>query len=161
MKDGAIQQVDTPLNLYLKPVNRFVASFIGSPAMNFFEGSIQKTSTGFAFSEPHGLQMQLSQHFQASLSSLEGRQVTMGIRPEGIGHVRATLNPAAPTIRGRVRVVEPLGSESFVHLDVGTSSAIAKMDDACPVGMGGTLELPVLEDKIYFFDHQTQTTIPC
>ncbi|MFW7379649.1 MAG: ABC transporter ATP-binding protein [Oligoflexus sp.] len=161
MKDGAIQQIDTPMNLYLKPINRFVASFIGMPPMNFFEGQVQKTERGYSFAQQDGFRLDLSERFLPTLAPREGRSITLGIRPEGIGSARAQMVAGSPKLKGRVRVIEPLGAESFVHLDLGQTSAIARLDDTCTVPMGDSLELPVLEDKIYFFDSRTEAAIPC
>src|SRR5579863_3863007 len=104
MNKGAVQQIDAPRALYDRPANRFVATFIGSPAMNMIDGTVDRgvfrTATGaLTFAAP---------------PSLDGRRLTLGLRPE---HLAPIPNGAAPvTLRARVELIEPLGSEALLHV---------------------------------------------
>ena len=162
MKDGEVQQVDTPMNLYANPANRFVASFLGTPPMNFIEGTLFRGERGFGFKQDGGAGIwPLGYRFAPVLGTLDKRNVTLGIRPENIGSLRAQSHPESLRIKGRVRVVEKLGAESLVHLDVGEGSAvIARFDEPCGTPEGEMIEVPMLEDRICFFDSHSGHSIP-
>lgn len=161
MKDGEVQQVDTPMNIYAQPANLFVASFLGTPPMNFIDGTIFRGERGFAFKKigAEG-SLPLGEIFAPILGRAQERPVTMGIRPEGIGSLRARAQPHGLTLKGRVRVVEMLGADSLVHLDIGSTTIIARFDEPCRLPEGEMIEVPVLEDKICFFDSQSGNSIP-
>lgn len=114
MRDGVIMQVDTPMNLYDFPQNKFVAGFIGSPSMNFLTGRVQNGE--FVIGENRvGAMGRLGQ----SLKAYEGKDVLMGIRPEHLGMVGMTDIPRGSNVlRGQVVVVEPLGAQTDLIIDV-------------------------------------------
>ncbi|GEM49718.1 ABC transporter ATP-binding protein [Deinococcus cellulosilyticus] len=156
MRDGVIQQVDTPLNLYDNPKNKFVAGFIGSPSMNFVTATVQGgrfTGQGFAILPAGGLAQ--------SLRGYEGKQVWMGIRPEHIGMKGYTAIPedATNVIRATVEVVEPLGAQTDVIVDLGGQTLIAKVDGHAPVRPGDQVELLVDRSRLYAFDMQTELAL--
>nr|WP_217283589.1 sn-glycerol-3-phosphate ABC transporter ATP-binding protein UgpC [Aquabacterium terrae] len=114
LKDGTIQQVDTPAVLYERPANAFVAGFIGSPEMNLH--AVQVTTDGGALSWG-GLTLPLPVSRQALLHSRAGRQVILGLRPEHLGAL--PTHAGAVPLPGTLRFVENMGSEVFVHADIG------------------------------------------
>lgn len=155
MKDGFIQQVDTPLNLYDYPQNKFVASFIGSPSMNFLTVNVQ----GGRFAAP-GLMVAPEGVLAQGIKEYEGKQVYMGVRPEHIG-LRGYTNIAQNDnlMRGVVEVVEPLGAQTDILVDVSGQSVTAKVDGHAPINPGDTVDLLVDRSKLHAFDLQTELTI--
>ncbi len=158
MKDGLVQQVASPLELYDHPCNRFVASFIGSPPMNFFEGTLVKTDKGYSFHQEQGITLPLPKRWFRAAEAQGQRKVILGLRPEGIGSLLATLDTEAPKIEAQVKVVEPMGSEFYLHVTTGKAAYVARVEkfQGKP---GDTLSMPVLRDKIYLFDGASELAL--
>lgn len=160
MKDGEIQQVDTPMNLYTKPANRFVASFLGTPPMNFLEGTLYIGDKGLEFKrDGSDTPLPIHQRFSDLLGRETEKEVTLGIRPEGIGSLKARSQPNPLTIKGRIEVIEMLGAESLVHLNVDGVRLIARFDEPWDVCEGDWLEVPILAEKMSFFDKNSGTNL--
>src|ERR671939_1088924 len=117
MREGVLQQLDTPQTLYDRPANLFVAGFIGSPSMNFFPGQITSDSGQDLWVQTSGMKLKLPDALRSKLGSQSGREVIFGVRPEHI-HSRAEVRDADPSrvARVNVSVVEPLGSGVFAYL---------------------------------------------
>jgi multiple sugar transport system ATP-binding protein len=154
MKDGDVMQIDTPLNLYNHPVNKFVAGFIGSPAMNFIDGTIAAsgkmsfTEKGSAFSLP------IPKSMQTTLDSYTGKELWLGIRPE---HISISDKPKSKVI-AKVDVVEPMGNEIFVYVAIGNNQVIARMAPvSAAVGEMKTFDFDM--EKALFFDKTTEKII--
>ncbi len=148
MKDGDIQQIADPLTLYREPVNRFVAEFIGSPSMNLFAGKLMEDEGGRVFDEGS---------FTLDLGALDGyadlpSDVEIGVRPENLdlddGTLRSTLDVA-------VELVEPLGSEIYLHGRVGERPLVARIGPEHPVEVGKTVKLALDPARIKFFDRES------
>jgi multiple sugar transport system ATP-binding protein len=155
MKDGFIQQVDTPLNLYDYPKNKFVAGFIGSPSMNFLTGTVKgDTITGEGFS------VQATGALGESLKAHNGKQVWFGVRPEHLG-LEGSTNIAAGSNRltGRVEVVEPLGAETDLIVDIGGQTVVAKVEGHARVKVGDTVSLFADQSRLHAFDLQSELAI--
>ncbi|MBL8708228.1 MAG: sn-glycerol-3-phosphate ABC transporter ATP-binding protein UgpC [Rhodospirillaceae bacterium] len=117
MHDGRVEQIGQPLDLYDRPGNRFVAGFIGSPAMNFLEGRIDAAAGGPAFSGGNDLRLTLD----AAAARHQGRAVTLGVRPE---HLQLAEPQAADALHAEVVVVEPTGSEVQVNARLASGEEI-------------------------------------
>ena len=159
MRDGVVQQIDTPLALYNHPRNKFVAGFIGSPSMNFIEGKIVRAD-GLWFDEG-GFRVPVSPERQDDLAGYVDRPVILGIRPEHISLPRGGVATAsAGRVRTVVEVVEPMGSELYLYLRAGGSDVVARVPTAGDQPVEGE-ELSVLFDmqKAHFFDPDTEETI--
>lgn len=155
MKDGLIQQCDTPLNLYDFPNNKFVAGFIGSPSMNFLMSNVQ----GGTFLG-NGLRVAPEGTLAQSLRSYEGKQVWMGIRPEHVGLRGFSNIPVSDNImQGEVEVVEPLGAQTDIFVEVGGQLITAKIDGHVMVNAGDIVELVVDRSKLHAFDTQTELAL--
>jgi multiple sugar transport system ATP-binding protein len=158
MKDGVVQQVADPLGLYDKPANRFVASFIGSPSMNFIEGTLVKRSNGLFFNEDN-FQIKLTDDMAAALGN-RGPEVVFGIRPEDIyDKVYATNASPDNTLTASVEVVEPMGSESYIYLTTGKTPLVARFDTQDQVEVNTDIELVFDMSKAHLFDPTTGETI--
>ncbi len=160
MRDGVVQQVDSPLNLYERPANLFVAGFIGSPAMNFIEASLAATD-GTAVIDAGGFRLQVPPDLAPPAAPWMGKQVVFGIRPEDVQDraYAAADAPAGWTITAGVDVHEPLGSDVILYLTVGGHSIVARVDARTTAKMGDTIEVVCNMRKLHLFDPATQAAI--
>jgi multiple sugar transport system ATP-binding protein len=115
MKDGIIQQCGAPLEVYQRPANRFVAGFVGTPPMNFFEGVVSKADGRLWFDEGTG-RVAVPDWAKAALDARVGSHVVMGVRPQAISVAPATANDEGSSLPMKVRVVEPLGDKIDLYL---------------------------------------------
>ena len=151
MKDGWIQQVDTPLNIYNHPANQFVAGFIGSPPMNFFRGRILRKAGAVLFDEGR-FSVALPSPAAGKLSALDGQEIVMGIRPENI-HERSERPQADPAhvVKATVEVVEMMGSEVYLYASTGKSGFTARVQASCRKQIGDPVEVVLDMDRLHFF----------
>lgn len=154
MKDGDVMQIDTPLNLYNYPKNKFVAGFIGSPAMNFIDGQIVKDG-GLKFIEKGTtLSVDIPKSFHKSLTGYIDKNVWLGIRPEHITPDKSKTS----RIFADVEVVEPMGNEIFIYATCGGSQIVARV---APVDIqaGSKNDFSFDMGKACFFDKKTEMVI--
>jgi len=157
MKDGLVQQIDTPLRLYDNPINQFVAGFIGSPSMNFISGQLLSDGNGTLAFDEGNIQIQLPQFYKEPLRDHIGKTITFGIRPEDI-HDPETVGRSSVEIAeivAKVEVVEPMGSEVFLYLTTGKSSFVARVDPLHMPVVGQEVKLAVEVEKAHFFVEDT------
>src|SRR6266705_4033504 len=126
MKDGWIQQVGEPLELYRKPANRFVASFIGSPAMNFAVVAISEAN-GALWADAGGLRVKVPPARTEALRRYVGSRVTLGVRPEAL-RMASGADPAEYAFDSIAKVVEPLGAEILLNVRAGPHALVARLD---------------------------------
>ncbi|MEW6752610.1 MAG: sn-glycerol-3-phosphate ABC transporter ATP-binding protein UgpC [Candidatus Latescibacterota bacterium] len=159
MRDGRIQQIDTPLNLYNHPTNQFVAGFIGSPSMNFLHGRVHDNGTGLVFDEGQ-LRIELPAQYREPLSGHLGRDVVLGIRPEDI-HDPDSVGRGVETaeVEAKVEVVEPMGAEVLLYVTTGKSSFVARVDPQHMPVVDQDVKLAVEVGKAHFFDRQTEESL--
>ena len=155
MKDGIIQQIGSPKEVYDQPNNIFVGGFIGAPAMNFFEGKIEK---GHFLMETY--QFEIPQDIYEKLKSLgyEGKTIKLGIRPEYINQ-NTILNNSSNLVREKVLVAELTGSELMLHSMIGDQPFIARVHPDTIVSPGDEAELYFEMEKAHFFDTETEVRI--
>jgi multiple sugar transport system ATP-binding protein len=157
MKDGLVQQVGEPLELYNRPANRFVAGFIGSPAMNF--ATVTMVDGGGGLRAGNGsLEIEVPADQARRLRGHVGRQLTLGIRPEDL-RVANSADAAGLTFSSRVEVVEQLGSEVLLDVRVGGDTMVAAVDPAVRVKPDDDLRLAVNPERLHFFDAETEQAI--
>jgi multiple sugar transport system ATP-binding protein len=149
MKDGHVQQVGEPLELYGKPANKFVASFIGSPAMNFVDVSI---SGDGVWAETEGIRLQVP----GRLRSHGGRRLTLGIRPEALRIANGIDDSSFAT---KVDVVEPLGNEILLNFRAGGVAMVARVDPGVRVKAHDPIQFALDPQRLHFFDGQTEAAI--
>jgi multiple sugar transport system ATP-binding protein len=158
MKDGVVQQIDTPLHLYNNPKNKFVAGFIGSPAMNFVDGKIVREE-GIAF-VAGGLRLPIPAAYQDRISEYVDREVTLGIRPEDIYEQNGAHTVSEPAqLQAAVEVVEPMGSEIILYLSLDGATLVARINAREEPPVGAPLELIIDMSKAHFFDMTTEESI--
>ena len=165
MNKGHVQQIDTPMNLYDRPRNRFVAGFIGSPGMNFVDGVLIRTERMQFVAEPNAFTVDLPQDLSERMEGLEGRAVTIGIRPEDV----SVFSGSGPTIftgestvvhtpitaPARLELVEELGNEAFVYATVGPYSITARVAPQPLPSTGEAITMAFDLAKAHFFDKAT------
>jgi multiple sugar transport system ATP-binding protein len=159
MKDGFIQQVSKPLDLYEHPGNKYVAGFIGSPPMNFIEGTITKENGKYFFREKT-FKVKIVPSMYAKLAPYTSKEVILGIRPEDI-YDKLFAQNASPefVVKARVDVVEPMGAEIYLTLTTSASVFIARVNAHDTATMNQDLELVFDMAKIHFFDKETEESI--
>jgi len=160
MKDGMIQQVAGPLDLYDNPTNKFVAGFIGSPPMNFVEVEIVKKDEDLFMNEGM-FELKLPKQFKERVLPYSGKKLTLGVRPEDMyDKLFYTMGPKdGNSFSATVEVVEPLGSEIFLHFNTGKNTLVAKVDSHNQAKCNQVIELVINLNKVHLFDIQSGLTV--
>ena len=162
MKDGFIQQVDTPQNLYDYPCNMFVAGFIGSPQMNLIDSTLEAEGDQY-FVNIAGEKIALDKSKTSqveNLASFVGKQVKTGIRPEDLFDDAANLEKnSGSVIAADVEVAELMGSEIYLYLDFNDNKLIARVDPKSSSRAGEHIKIAMDASKIHLFDAETEFTI--
>ncbi len=158
MKDGIVQQCDAPIDIYDHPKNMFVAGFIGMPPMNFFDGVLTKIGDDLHFDDG-SFKVKLPKEWMDKAGPYIDKPVFFGSRPEDVGSPKAESTPGMPRIKAKIEVVEPMGSETYLYLDTGKSSFIARVDPHRKTFVGDHLELAVYINSAHLFDKNTQQAI--
>ncbi len=160
LRNGLIQQVADPMTIYQAPINKFVASFIGSPPMNFMHGRLLKTDKGLCFDEG-GFQVRVPESKWKFLKSYIGKEIVFGIRPEDIyDKLFVGITPLAEhTIRATVDLIEPMGSDIYLHLNTGKNTFQARMDPKERTELNQDIDIVFDMQKVHFFDPETELNI--
>ncbi len=146
MDEGKILQAGPPIDLYDRPVNRFVAGFLGSPAMNFLEGRARLAEDGLELEAG-------TLRFRLPAGCREGSTYTLGFRPEHLGFQESGARSVFA--EGRVELVEPLGSDTFVALDIAGASLTVKAEGHFRVQVGGRVRVFFDVENAHLFDGET------
>ena len=157
MKDGLIQQVGEPLELYDRPATKYVAGFIGSPAMNFADVTISEAG-GRLVAENSGLRIAVPPHLAGRVAAHNGRKATLGIRPENLLMANGS-SPSETMFEAVVEVAEQLGSEVLLDLKAGPTTIVASVEPTVRVRPGDTIRLAMNPERIHFFDGATELAI--
>jgi multiple sugar transport system ATP-binding protein len=157
MRDGWVQQVGDPMELYNEPANRFVAGFIGSPAMNFAPVRIAGENGGL-WALADGIRLNVPAVMTNKMAAYAGREVTFGVRPEDL-HVATEADPAGLTLEATVEVVERLGSEILLDIAVGRVTMVASVEPTVSVKVHDRIRLGVNPHRIHFFDSENENAI--
>ena len=177
MKDGFMQQVDTPQNLYDYPINLFVAGFIGTPQMNFFKDSkLVKEDDGVYVSFVGNNEIKLPESLVARIKNIDeylntDKSVTLGVRPEDIHYDEAFVSAHPETaIKARVEVIEKLGAETQVYCELdydgkessvvdNSTQMIARISNRAVISLKDVVALSFDADHIHMFDGETEATM--
>ena len=177
MKDGFMQQVDTPQNLYDYPVNLFVAGFIGTPQMNFFKDSTLTGENGKVFINfVGGNKILLPETIVSRIKNLNeyldtGKSITLGVRPEDIHQDQLFLDKSPDTIvSARIEVIEKLGAETQIYCELdyegkessvidNSTQMIAKISSRAIVALNEVVQLAFDAEHIHLFDGETEATL--
>ena len=161
MKDGFIQQVDTPQNLYDMPCNMFVAGFIGSPQMNFLDGTLKKAGDQFIV-DLAGTEVPLPKEKTADgkLDSYVGKKIKMGIRPEDIDDEPEFMAKHPDChLEAQVDVSEMMGAEIYLYLEYKGNKMTARVAPTSKARNGDTVRVAFDPHKVHLFDVETEQTI--
>ena len=161
MKDGVVQQVDTPQNLYEKPANLFVAGFMGSPQMNFLDATVE-VSGDAASLKVAGSSIPLPPSKAKKLidGGYNGKTVVLGIRPEDVHDEPEFLAKSPDTVlEAKIRVYEMLGAEVFLYFDYEGASMTARVEPSTKARTGDTVKFALDASKIHVFDKETEEAI--
>jgi multiple sugar transport system ATP-binding protein len=154
MSKGHVMQIDTPLNLYERPRNKFVAGFIGNPAMNFVNGTVEGSAPSRFVAEGGEWKVDLPEPVADRLSDARGRPITLGIRPEDVTIV-ADGRAGGATIPARLDLVESLGNETFIYARTGGNDITARVSPQSLPRVGSAIALAFNLARAHFFDGAT------
>lgn len=158
LKDGIVQQFDTPSTLYNKPANLFVAGFIGSPQMNFISASVEKKQDGYQLVTADGgacVPMQ-----EDSLQDYVGKKVILGVRPEHLLIEEDLVrNAGKAVIRAKIDIVEMMGADTYLYFMLDGKKTIARIPAQYIVANGDTVSLAFDKRQIHVFDEETGDAI--
>ena len=162
MKDGVVQQVDTPQNLYNAPGNLFVAGFIGSPQMNMVDAVVEKKGDDvyLAIGKTASIKLPVVKAKKLFDGGYVGKTVVMGIRPEDLKDEEVALAVAnEATIEAKIEVYELLGAEVFLYFDIEGANFTARVNPRTTARTGDTVKFALDVEKIHVFDKETELTI--
>jgi multiple sugar transport system ATP-binding protein len=159
MKDGILQQVDTPQSLYDRPDNVFVAGFIGSPSMNFFDGTLTG-SDGEMYIDTGVFRVKIPPERQEPYKAYKGKQIIFGLRPENV-HDPEYSPPGIhqAVVESKVEVTELMGNEVLVYLNAKDKSFVARVDPRSKMRVGNTVGVAFDMDRFHVFDKQTEKSV--
>ena len=161
MKDGIIQQVDTPQNLYEKPQNLFVAGFMGSPQMNFLDAIVEVVDdTAVLKVAGHFIPLPPAKSKKLIEGGYNGKTVTFGIRPEDVydSEMMVEASPQS-TFEATVKVYELLGAEVYLYFDLDEFQMTARVDPRTTARPGDVVKFAIDVEKIHIFDKETELVI--
>ena len=157
MKDGVVQQVDTPQNLYNHPTNLFVAGFIGSPQMNFMDAVVNVSGNNVTLKVGNSVLNVPDSKKKALIDgNYNGKTVVLGIRPEDIHEAEGS---SASTIKAQIKFYELLGAEVYLYFDLEGTQTTARVSAATKLSTGDNAEFVLDMEKIHLFDKETEKSI--
>jgi multiple sugar transport system ATP-binding protein len=169
MKDGFVQQIDSPVNLYSKPVNKFVAGFIGSPQMNFVPAKLIKNEGKYTveFGSDEATKLGKGRKFYIEIPQAKcdpgvlegyvGKSLTLGIRPENI--TDEVTNARTGLIEATVDIAEMIGAETYLYLTCQDFPITVRVSNRSTARAQNTIKLAVDPNYIHLFDNQTEQSI--
>jgi multiple sugar transport system ATP-binding protein len=156
MRDGVIQQIGDPLSLYNKPVNRFVAGFIGSPPMNFMVCDVKEEGGDLSIDEGN-FTLKIDSSHKENVRDYVGKQITFGIRPEDMKFDEGASEGSY--IKGTIEVIEPLGAETHLYVNTGSHQFIARVEPSVEVSVGDEAKFVPTLKKAVFFDLENEQAL--
>ena len=161
MKDGVVQQVDTPQNLYNTPCNLFVAGFMGSPQMNFMDAVVDIKGNDVTLTVgKHTLKVPASKKQALIDGGYNGRTVVLGIRPEDVHDSQAFIsNSPDSVIESTIKVYELLGAEVYLYFDLEGTQMTARVNPRTTLRNGDHAVFALDMEKLHIFDKETELTI--
>ena len=157
MDKGIVQQFDSPLNLYNAPVNKFVAGFLGNPAMNFIEGKIINEGALKFIDKSNSLTVAPGEKYK-SLPGYSNKEIILGVRPEDI-LFGAQTDSTVKEFETNIEVTEMLGNELFIYFNIGEKQCVARTPVDTNLLAGVKAKLRFNHNKLYFFDPVTGMSI--
>ena len=160
MKDGIVQQVDTPQNLYNEPGNLFVAGFIGSPQMNFLDATVdQQGQDVYLRVADSKIKLPAAKAKKVIDGGYAGKTVIMGIRPEDLYDEEERIASSEAVIEAKIEVYELLGAEVYLYFTFAGSNMTARVNPRTEARNGDIVKFALDVDKIHIFNKETELTI--
>jgi multiple sugar transport system ATP-binding protein len=161
MRDGVLQQLDSPKMLYDNPQNMFVAGFIGSPAMNFFEAKLDRGGDGLVVHVGEGFTLPLPKGKAEKVGGYIGKDVYFGIRPEDLhdAHFVPPGVDSSSKVGVEIDVVEPMGSEIYAYATKAGKEFVGRFDPRSPAKVGSGLEVVFDMQNMHLFDRETEKSL--
>jgi multiple sugar transport system ATP-binding protein len=156
MKDGIVQQVESPAHLYSRPANKFVAGFIGSPAMNFFEGEL--VANGSILFRNKSFDLQIPEKLSHGLHKEKTDKIILGVRPEDFA-LEPTESKKDNSLEALVEVIEPMGSENYLYLKTEDQDFIIRTAPSTNVKIKDKIQLYINLENIHLFDEKTSEAL--
>jgi multiple sugar transport system ATP-binding protein len=157
LKDGEVQQIGVPMELYDKPINKFVAGFIGSPAMNFVQGNLILSDKLYFLNDNLNIKIVLEETHNKKLQKYHDKEITIGIRPEDV--LLNTEKSLSEDIPVQVEVVEPMGNETLLYFTLQNTQMIARGNPNQHYKAGNIYSLQINKNKLHFFDKESGIAI--
>jgi multiple sugar transport system ATP-binding protein len=157
LKDGEVQQIGIPMELYNKPINKFVAGFIGSPAMNFFSGKILRSDKIYFLIDKINAKIEFDEMQHKRLQPYQDKEITIGIRPEDI--LVSTEKSSGEDISAQIEVVEPMGNETLIYFTLQNTQMIARGNPNQYYKTGSVYSMRFHKSKIHLFDKESGIAI--
>jgi len=158
MKDGVVQQVASPQELYNNPRNIFVAGFIGSPSMNFISCKIKGKDNGLFLANEDGFSFPLSQEAAAKLVQYKQKPLVFGIRPEDIADNLPWVSEHN-SLQAKVEVVEHLGAETLIYVSIGKETLVGRFVGSPRYKVGENIKIAMNPNRYYVFDQETELSL--
>jgi multiple sugar transport system ATP-binding protein len=152
MKDGIVQQVESPAHLYSRPANKFVAGFIGSPAMNFFNGEL--VANGTTEFRNKSFNIQIPDNLAKNLIKDKTSKIILGVRPEDFSLQPIDKKPDT-SLEALVEVIEPMGSENYLYLRTDDQNFIIRTAPSTDVNINDKIQLYINLENIHLFDEKS------
>ncbi len=152
LKDGEIQQIDTPMRLYEEPANLFVAGFLGSPAMNVFRGRLRDDAGTRLDMDDAVLPLDGLHIADTPLAALRGREIVLGLRPEHLQLAQSSASVPYPQFDAVLEVIEPVGNEIFLNLRLGHTGLVARIAPQPLPAPGTVMRLQFAPERLHAFD---------
>jgi multiple sugar transport system ATP-binding protein len=159
MNHGVIEQVGAPQELYHNPVTRFVAGFIGSPAMNFIPARLENGAGALRLELPEGIVLPVPAERTARYADHAGTEVLFGLRPEHLTELKPTDKANIATFQMRPEVIEPMGMETLVHFWLQGTEVSARLDPTAPVEVGQPIALAADMNRMHLIDPRTDRVL--
>ena len=159
MRDGLVQQIGTPKQIYYQPANTFVAGFVGSPPMNFIPCELQRTEGVFWLVAPD-LRLPVPGELAGALQDYSGSRVLLGLRPEDLHCEPVSGSDEFPVVPMTVEVVEPLGFETIIDLNTGHRSLTARVSPRVEPSPGDRILVMLNIHRLHLFDPETEERLP-
>ena len=161
MKDGFIQQVDSPQNLYEKPCNEFVAGFMGSPQMNFIDATVSKEGADYYLTfGANTVKVPAEKNKDDVLAPYVGKEATFGIRPEDVHDEPEFIEKSPETlVKAVVEVTELMGAETYLYLNIEGNAVTARVEPTSTAKSGDEISVALDMNKMHLFDKETEKAI--
>jgi multiple sugar transport system ATP-binding protein len=157
LKDGEVQQIGAPMELYSNPLNKFVAGFIGSPAMNFINGKIVQSDKLYFVIDNLNIKLALEELNKRKLQQYRDKEITIGIRPEDV--LLSTEKSLAEDISVQIEVVEPMGNETLLYFTLQDTQMIARGNPNQYYKASSVYSMHFTKSKIHFFNKESGISI--